>query len=326
MKKVEESYDLGGQVRPLPLSIPATSEAFDEAGYLAANPDVRAFVKSGHLTSGRQHFDMFGSTEGRRMRIPAPNLARARESKLAALQPLLRRDMPFVTVDGRPNYLSEELRLATQIVDTENESANGYDAEMQELIASTKGLILDCGAGRRDVYYPNVVNFEIVAYDSTDVLGVGEALPFKDESFDAVLSIAVLEHVRDPFRCAAEIVRVLKPGGRLLCCMPFLQPYHGYPHHYFNATKQGLLRLFEALAVDSITVPTVGHPAFAVAWILKAWSDGLDGSAKEAFLDQRVRDLVSADPHSIAESVFGKLSEAKQTELACGFMLRAAKR
>ena len=76
--------------------------------------------------------------------------------------------------------------------------------------------------GRRAVYFDNVVNFEIVPYDTTDVRGVGEELPFRDASFDAVVSIAVLEHVKDPFRCAREIARVLKPGGELICAVPFL--------------------------------------------------------------------------------------------------------
>lgn len=55
---------------------------------------------------------------------------------------------------------------------------------------------MDCGAGCRSDYYENVINYEIVSYDSTDVVGVGESLPFEDETFDAVLSCAVLEHVK----------------------------------------------------------------------------------------------------------------------------------
>ena len=86
----------------------------------------------------------------------------------------------------------------------------------------------------------NVVNYEIVDYDTTDVIGLGDTLPFNDCVFDAVISIAVLEHVRYPFACAAEIVRVLKRGGELECSVPFLQPLHGYPHHYYNMTSQGL--------------------------------------------------------------------------------------
>jgi len=53
----------------------------------------------------------------------------------------------------------------------------------------------------------------------------GEALPFPAGSFDLVLSHEVLEHVQDDFRAAAEIVRVLRPGGRLVLFVP----NRGYP-------------------------------------------------------------------------------------------------
>jgi ubiquinone/menaquinone biosynthesis C-methylase UbiE len=43
--------------------------------------------------------------------------------------------------------------------------------------------------------------------------GVGEKLPFRDQSIDVVASYQVLEHVRDPARVVAEVRRVLKKGG-----------------------------------------------------------------------------------------------------------------
>lgn len=43
-----------------------------------------------------------------------------------------------------------------------------------------------------------------------------DALPFRDETFDAVTSRLVLNHVRRPDRILKEVVRVLKPGGVLI--------------------------------------------------------------------------------------------------------------
>ena len=47
-------------------------------------------------------------------------------------------------------------------------------------------------------------------------VGVGEALPYPDASFDAVVCVDVLEHVNDLPRVVSEIARVLRPDG-LLC-------------------------------------------------------------------------------------------------------------
>jgi len=85
------------------------------------------------------------------------------------------------------------------------------------------------GAGDQDHIEPSIICSEIVGYKSTDVLAVGQRLPFADASFDGVFSSAVLEHVTDPFACAEELMRVLKPSGRIFCSVPFLQPEHGYP-------------------------------------------------------------------------------------------------
>jgi hypothetical protein len=50
---------------PVVIKIPATRENFDEAGYLAANPDVAQAVAAGRFKSTKQHFEEFGIHEGR---------------------------------------------------------------------------------------------------------------------------------------------------------------------------------------------------------------------------------------------------------------------
>ena len=47
-------------------------------------------------------------------------------------------------------------------------------------------------------------------------VGVGEALPYDDASFDAVVCVDVLEHVSDLDRVLSETERVLRPGGLFL--------------------------------------------------------------------------------------------------------------
>jgi ubiquinone/menaquinone biosynthesis C-methylase UbiE len=123
------------------------------------------------------------------------------------------------------------------------------------------------------MYYTNVVNNEIVAYDTTDVLGVSEELPFTDNSFDAVLvlSLAVLEHVKDPFKCAAEISRIIKPGVSIYCVVPFLQPLHGYPHHYYNMSIQGLKNLFnDTLEIERQGIIASGLTIWILTWFLNS--------------------------------------------------------
>ena len=52
------------------------------------------------------------------------------------------------------------------------------------------------------------------------VNGDGVALPFADGSFDRVIAAEILEHVDDDRAAMAELVRVLRPGGRLAATVP----------------------------------------------------------------------------------------------------------
>lgn len=86
--------------------------------------------------------------------------------------------------------------------------------------------ILDLGAGEGK---PGPINFRgaaamvvgvdqdwaIVKNEKVDsrVLGVAQSLPFQTESFDLIFADWVVEHLADPSAVAAEVFRVLKPGG-----------------------------------------------------------------------------------------------------------------
>lgn len=304
-----------------------TRKNFSAVFYLDANPDVAQAIEQGNLKSAWHHFKWFGRKEGRTQRLSSDIIKDAKQTKLERIRPLLRDDLPFEETGDLYDFLSDELRTTHNIVDVLDVSSHHYDADAGQLIAKyPDGMLLDCGAGRRPIYFDNVVNFEIVPFDTTDVLGVGEELPFRDNSFQAVISIAVLEHVKDPFRCASEIARVLKPGGELYCSVPFLQPLHGYPHHYYNMSHQGLRNLFDTLLkVDDVDVSPSGLPLWSMAWILKSWANGLRGNARRKFLGMRIKDFIGDARNYVREDFVTELPREKNLELASGCTLHAHK-
>jgi ubiquinone/menaquinone biosynthesis C-methylase UbiE len=251
----------------------------------------------------------------------------AKARKLERLRPWLRPGVPFKETPAHYDFLNPALREKYSIIDTAQVSSHGYDALAEALLAKhAQGLILDCGAGSRPVYYEHVVNFEIAPYATTDVLGVGEELPFADNTFDAVLSLNVLEHVRDPFQCAREIARVMKPGADLYCVAAFLQPLHGYPHHYYNMSQTGLRNLFEKhLDIDRQEVIASGLPIWSMNWMLGQWAAALPEPARGSFLGLRVSDLVKSPVELLEQDFVSRLPEETNRALATSTALFAVK-
>lgn len=137
------------------------------------------------------------------------------------------RDLEKAALRGEPSYVwraGQERRLKMILV-----------AAGERL----KGVVLEngCGVGmyvrQLAPYTERVIGME---YDferasearqiSTRILNAaGEALPLPDESIEFILSHEVLEHVRDDRLAVEEMLRVLRPGGRVALFVP----NWGYP-------------------------------------------------------------------------------------------------
>lgn len=241
-----------------------------------------------------------------------------KSARLARIRPRLRPDLPFSATPFHFNFLTPELRAQFHVEDTTNVSGYGYAPAVQKIITSCADeLVLDCGAGRREECLPNVVNLDIAPYPSTDVLAVAEQLPFLDDTFAAVISCAVLEHVKDPFRAAREIVRVTRPGGTIYADVPFLQPYHGYPAHYYNMTSQGLVNLFASeCEIVATGVPSYGTPIWTLTWFLNSYLAGLPEEERASFRRLQVADLLEHAGNYRDEPFVRRLSAEKNFELA----------
>ncbi|MEA3276470.1 MAG: methyltransferase domain-containing protein [Pseudomonadota bacterium] len=228
----------------------------------------------------------------------------------------------YPTRNGALDCIDSDTASRFNIVDTENISDHVYDGNagtILQRVLGRGGHVLDCGSGKRQFRQEHLIQVEIAPYDNVDVLAVNQELPFVDGCFDAVFSLSVLEHVSDPFASARELARVLKPGGVLYIDLPFLQAEHGYPHHYFDATREGLRKLFDGLLkVDGHLVPDAGHPIQVLLQVLGIYHDHLPPAERQTFAGLTVGEILARRPWTewIGDPLMTALSEEGRWTIA----------
>jgi SAM-dependent methyltransferase len=139
------------------------------------------------------------------------------------------------------------------------------------------GRVLNAGAGHRDI--SSLVSGELVNQDietglhnqNIHVYSPLHDIPFDDGAFDAVICNAVLEHVENPAEVIAEFARVLRPGGVLYLCVPFMQPEHLDPADYQRYTVEGLASLVRRHGF-TVRQATAMHSVYTtLGWIFLEW-------------------------------------------------------
>lgn len=168
---------------------------------------------------------------------------------------------------------------------------NAYPDRFIELVDEMPddAMILDCGGGDRRFGDDRVYNLEYLEFQLPDLFGDGLCLPFRDDSFDLIMSQAVLEHVPDPQRAVDEMTRVLKPGGQIYIEIAFMQPLHAVPSHYMNVTPHGIAHLCRNLEV--LESGTFGGLAVTFEWIAQL------ANADERLGAERLGDLLASLRH-----------------------------
>ncbi len=123
------------------------------------------------------------------------------------------------------------------------------------------------GKGMDPIYQDSAI--ELIAFDiywSPNVQFLADAhdIPIQNDTFDGVVVQAVLEHVLDPSIVAAEIFRVLKPGGLLYAETPFMQQVHEGPFDFTRFTESGHRHLFSRF--ERIDSGSNGGPGLQFMW------------------------------------------------------------
>lgn len=122
-------------------------------------------------------------------------------------------------------------------------------------------LSIGGGPGRS---HPKLVNLNIGPFQNVEIVADAHFLPYASESVDAIFLGAVLEHLSDPAVAVKEMYRILKKEGMLFSDTPFLQGYHGYPHHYQNYTVTGHRFIFESINFEILGSGVSVGPVFTL--------------------------------------------------------------
>jgi len=124
-----------------------------------------------------------------------------------------------------------------------------------ELLGGERVLDVGCGAGHTAIAFaPHVAHVDALdlteamlaeTRKAADAAGLGnvdtrrgdvEAIPFPDVHFDLVTCRLCAHHFKSPARAVAEVVRVLRPGGRLLL-VDIVSPETGVEDTFLNAIE-----------------------------------------------------------------------------------------
>lgn len=138
------------------------------------------------------------------------------------------------------------------------------DHFLQKYASSYRGAIYDLGAGEspyKDFFLKYADEYVAVdwagSYHDTKadvVADLNEPLPVGDEVADTVVSLSVLEHLREPQMMLNEAHRILKAGGALVMQVPWQWWVHEAPYDYFRYTPYGLEHLLKCAGFTNIRV------------------------------------------------------------------------
>jgi SAM-dependent methyltransferase len=106
--------------------------------------------------------------------------------------------------------------------------------------------ILDVGCG--PAKYPGAIGVDMNPNTAADVLCHLDKgrLPFRDNSFDEVRALHVIEHVEDVLATMEEFHRVTRPGGTIFLVTPHYTDYTSFrdPTHRWHLNTESFLYFY----------------------------------------------------------------------------------
>jgi len=117
------------------------------------------------------------------------------------------------------------------------------EREVQKLTPQAKILDVGCGRGDFSLLFSGhpFLELDIYPYPEVDVVcDLSSCVPFRENSFDAIALLNVIEHVPDSLSLLQVVYRLLAPGGCALISIPFMLKIHQAPVDYVRFTHFAL--------------------------------------------------------------------------------------
>jgi SAM-dependent methyltransferase len=140
---------------------------------------------------------------------------------------MTQRDMQKAALRGEPSYVwraGQQRRLA-MIAQAAGNRINGLVLENGCGVGMYVEKLTELGAHVIGLEYDLERAIEAGANSNKIINAAGEFIPLPSSTFDLILSHEVIEHVQDDRAAIREMIRVLKPGGRVVVFCP----NRGYP-------------------------------------------------------------------------------------------------
>jgi SAM-dependent methyltransferase len=140
---------------------------------------------------------------------------------------------------------------------------NSYILDMGGKKENKRGLF-DIEKYNFNVKYANIDKTTNPDYHS-DIANI----PVENSTFDRIILAEVLEHLKNPLDVLKEAFRLLKPGGSLLICTPFMFHIHADPYDYARYTGCWYKENLENVGFSEIQIEKQGLIFCVLANMLK---------------------------------------------------------
>lgn len=174
--------------------------------------------------------------------------------------------------------LIDPMRIAT----VDSPRAAIFRSHLAELDAPR---ILELGTRRSDPNFPTEhrdwaphaqvhVLSDIAPGLDVDVVADAHDLPatFEQGSFDALIAVAVLEHLARPWLALCSMAAMLRRGGAMYVSTHQTFPLHGYPNDYFRFSVEALAVLAEDARLEVAHIGYLLPARIAVGLEVQRWN------------------------------------------------------